>query len=1190
MYLSKLEILGFKSFADKINLIFNDGLSAIVGPNGSGKTNFVDALRWVLGEQKTSVLRSESMDNVIFNGSKNRKPLGLSEVSITIKNTKKILPSEYDEINISRRLYRDGESQYLINKVPARLKDITGLFMDTGLGADSYSVIELKMIENLLNGNPADRRDIFEEAAGIKKFKLNKKETSKKLQNVELDLERIKDILQEVQKNVNSLARQAAKTRRYNTLISELKDLEIKLFCFELFSFKTKLLVKQGDETASSEKINQLNSEISEIEDYLNNLKKEFNIVDEEYQQILKDELDLNNQLSGINSEISLFEEKINSIESYQSSIKIEIEESNKFLAESRKNIEILLSEISKLNSQNDEFLNNFDISKSEGNIIRSDYLEKEKQVAHLNSALFELKNKLSSNESLISRNAQNTERTKFKISEEEKRLTLLDQELMNFQNLHSEKKNKLVQLEAEIIEQKKIFEELLKQKNDSEQKLVEYRNLEFQNKNQLNKLNNEKSFLENLVVSDESTKFLLKNKNWLNDGEKILLGEIISVDEKYKLALNSALDFAVSAFLLENVEDARNAIQELKSARRGTASFLINNYSESQTKSKSNFTKEKGFLGYLSDFLTVNDEFKALLENLTNNIILVDDFENASKILKDIYVSKEKAEDVKIVTLNGEFFTASGFISGGGEAVNQKTQLIGRRNQLKKIDTELLNLNKIIDEIQTKFKSEQLSIANLEISKREIELKNLEKDFVLLEKEVNQIELRKESFTQNSTTILDNIEKFKFEIEEIEKENINLKNSSEKIKSDLAESNQVFEKEKSLMSELRTKLEDWNNKSKAIEIDLVKIQSEIRFKQQEKEKIESSIQITTKKIEDKEREFEENISLKHKLSQKISEDLEKKQQLIEIIQGKLSNKEIALQSRKSLLERVSNYEATLENARKNYNKQNDDFHSIKLEIASLNSKIESLQELTLEQYNLNLEEYYSTNQLNEEEINSFDISTSKTNIALIKEKISVLGNVNFQALEDYDEQKERLDFLLTQLNDLENSKSVLLETIEEINKIAIERFVSTFNQINQNFKELFKVLFGNEGEAELTLEGDSPLDASVAITAKPPFKKPSSIELLSAGEKTLTAIALLFSIYLVKPSPFCVLDEVDAPLDDSNIDKYIALIRKFSKDRQIQFILITHNKKTMEAADTLYGLTMEEEGVTKVVSVKLDK
>lgn len=1183
MYLSKLEIIGFKSFADKTTLTFNSGLSSIVGPNGSGKTNFVDALRWVLGEQKTSILRSESMDNVIFNGSKNRKPLGFAEVSITIENTKHILPSEYNEINITRRIYRDGESQYLLNKVPARLKDIVNLFMDTGLGADSYSVIELKMIEDILSGNPGDRRQIFEEAAGIKKFKQNKKEATKKLQNVELDIERLNDILSEVQKNVNSLARQAAKTKRYNTLIAELKDLELRLYAFELLSNKLKVNTKLELNHTLKQKVSTLETEVNENEVFLNDLKAKFAQIDEEYQTTVKTEIDLNNRLAEINNSISLNEEKVKSLENLQNNIFQEIEDSKNHLKRNENNFERLSDEIKQTKEnfqQVQEDLNK--IIESNKSII-NDFKNKQAIVQNISSVINDLKNKLSYHNSIIERNAQNVNRINIRIEDEKRKYIALTPQIIEIQKEIGNKKNEFEEKSAKLKELQIKLKNILEEKANYEKQMEELRESEFAEKSTLTKKIAEKNFLESIVINDETTKYLLKSNKWKANEDKILLGEIIEIDEKYKKALNIALDSAISSFLINDFEDANSAIKELKETKKGNASFLISN-NKAQRKNKAEDIKNDGVIDWLSNLITIKSEYKDLIENLTNSILLVNDFETAKNLFEN------NANIAQIVTLDGELITSNGIIRGGGEAASQKSQIIGRRNKINALNNEIQALENKITEIQNSFKQLQKIIWNYEIPDKENAIKNLEKQISDIEKQINQFELKFESLKNNQKAVEEVIQQLIKDKAEFSEEDASFSQIIEELKQQIQEAQNEFNFENAELEELRSEVDKRNNIAKQEEIEIVKIQSDLRYKESELQKVRNSIENTNRRIKDKQIELQNNKVTKEHILEQIENSIINKEKLINDSEDIHHKKEIIAQNRKSIQEQLHNYEIALENRRKNYQSLQNELHSLEIEITGLQTKIESVKELTLDQYQISLEEYIESNEIQIEQFQDYNIQTAKTDIALMREKISALGNVNFQALEDYEEQKKRLDFLLTQLNDLTNSKKTLNETIDEINKVAIEKFITTFEQIRKNFSEMFKVLFGQEGEADLSLEGDSPLDASIYISAKPPYKKPSSIDLLSAGEKTLTAIALLFSIYLVKPSPFCVLDEVDAPLDDSNIDRFINLVRKFSQERDIQFILITHNKRTMEAAETLYGLTMQEEGVSKVVSVKLEK
>jgi len=1180
MYLSRLEIIGFKSFADKTVFTFNNGLSAIVGPNGSGKTNFVDAIRWVLGEQKTSVLRSDVMENVIFNGSKNRKPLGMAEVSITIQNNKKILPSEFEEVSITRRLYRDGESQYLINKVPARLKDIVNLFMDTGLGADSYSVIELKMIESILNGNPAERRDIIEEAAGIKKFKQNKKDASRKLQNVESDLERLKDILQEIEKNVNSLSRQASKTRRYNNFISELKELELKAFSYELSHFAQTLIEKNDQKSLINVKISEIHKNINEYEEFLATLKSDFKKVDDEYQTLSKEQLALNSTFSDLNNSINITEEKLKNLEKSINQSQKEIENSTQNIEKNRNNQQNIIQSIEKL--RQDQTKIQEEISTLQGNSreLQIELNAQQTILNNINSQLNEYKSKLNFEKSTIARNTQNKSKFEARIVDDERKVANFENQIEILKKNLSENINLINKTKQELEIAKNNLAEAITKKNEIEKYRDKLKNEELEKKSILNTIQNEKNFLENIAINDETTKFLLKNQNWITSTEKILFGEIISVDEKYKKAVNSILREYLSYFLISNSDDALNAIEILKNSKQGKAGFIILG-ENTVNKNVQKFASGDGIIGWLSDFIQTKDEFRHLIEKFFNSTLLIENVKDANKILA-------KYDIEQIVTIDGIVIRRNDVIYGGGNAEDKNSLLLGRRNRIQELDLKIADITFEINQIQKELKDQQTHLSELNISEIEKNTTNLNKKLNDFEKEKIQIENKIQNEKNSFSQVDENIQNYKKEIEGLIEE---IDNSEENIQSftqKIEELSENFEDEKSKYSDLREEFDELNSTIKQKEITLARLQSDLKHSESELESIEKSIKNTEYFIESKQKEITNNRQTKQILNDKLTKAIKEKENLVESLEQIRIKHSKTAQQRQNLQAQMEQYEESLENLRKTEQNQITLLHNIELEIANIQSRIENIKTLAREQYQLDFDNvslnYFQTAE------QDFNLESAKSSISSLKEKISALGNVNFQALEDYEEQKQRLDFLINQKNDLENSQKTLNETINEINTIAEERFKTTFENVRRNFTMLFKDIFGQESEADLYLEGDNLLESNVSVVAKPPFKKPSSIDLLSAGEKTLTAIALLFAIYLEKPSPFCILDEVDAPLDDTNIDKFINLLKKFSIERDIQFIIITHNKRTMEAADTLYGVTMEEEGVTKIVSVHLEK
>lgn len=1182
MYLSKLEIVGFKSFADKITLTFKDGLCAIVGPNGVGKTNFVDAIRWVLGEQKTSVLRSESMENVIFNGSKNRKQLGMAEVSITIINNKKILPSEFDEINIARRLYRDGDSHYLINKQNARLKDIQNLFMDSGLGADSYSVIELKMIENLLNGNVSERREIFEEAAGIKKFKQNKKEASKKLQVVSLDIDRINDILQEVQKNVNSLSRQAAKTKRYNSLLNELRQLELNYSVFELLSNQSKLDDYQNQYVTLNDNLQKIEKEIREVEQFQSEIKMNYKKTDEQYQSNIKQEIELNARLSDVNNLIKINEEKIRNIESLQNSLNKEIEDSKNYINKNTQNLENLKIESQNLLNNQTELEQKLKREKDKETQINAEFLEVQQNLSEKQNAINELKNKKNYLLSIIQKNKSNIEKIQKRIEDENQKIIRYNQQIQELNQLIENHKIHRSQLSEKASELKSKLKELQLAKTESEKIIENAREEELNLKKKLSEKQVEKKFLESIVVADESIKTLLANEEWNGGKEKIMLGEIITIDEKYKRCVLVALEDAISAIIVNEFENIESGIKILSNKKKGLANFIIKQNDAEVTADKSIF-ELKGVLGYLADFIEIREEYEEYLKQVTHGVLVVEDADVARTI-----ISKYQFE--KVVTIDGILFSKNGIVRGGSDAFSQKESIIGRKNKINKLNKEINELEQKIAHLQELIKQEQSKIWKYAIPDVENELKFIEKQINTVDNDIigeaNRIEIIKNSLQNSNNTI----NQLLTENQEINQEKIEFSDEIHIIDNEIKTLESEIELIQNEYNLSKTKLNSQVKEIRILEIDFAKSTETLKYINSEIEKVTALTENAKKRMKEKQNELQKITETKKILQNEIITAIEQRNQLQVLLDELQQKKQVVEQRRKQLQDQINQYEISLNQYRKNYQKLQTDIHQIDIEKAAIQTKKETILQLVQEQYQTDILEYIRQNQLSSDQVKQFDFELGKSHINQIKEKIAGLGNVNFQALEDFEEQKKRLDFLLTQINDLENSKKTLTDTIDEINKIAIEKFTTTFEQIRQNFKHLFKMLFGEDGEADLTLAGSNVLEAEIYISAKPPFKKPSTLDLLSAGEKTLTAIALLFAIYLVKPSPFCILDEVDAPLDDNNIDKFVNLLKQFGKEKDIQFILITHNKRTMEAADLLYGLTMEEEGVTKVVSVKLEK
>ncbi len=1172
MYLSKLEIFGFKSFANKVELKFNGGITAIVGPNGCGKTNIVDAIRWVLGEQRTSVLRSDRMEDVIFNGARDRKPLGMAEVSITIENTKGILPMEYSEVTITRRIFRSGESEYLLNKVPCRLKDIIDLFADTGMGANAYSVIELKMIESLLSEKAEERRRLFEEAAGVTKYKQRKKITLRKIEDVKNDLSRVDDIIREVQKNVASLERQAKKAEKYNQILEELKNKEIELLQREFSEFHRTLIYLEETLNVERGKKISIGDELSKGEQLLDILRGELKTFEAQVEEIhLKIESG-NRELSLIEQEIILLKERkkmfVERIEK-MSQEKIDFQ---RLLYELNQKINEKKLLYDAISTEKEKVKNEFNERKIELDRMSMELDVKRSHVRNLNETLIEKMNEIAQKRGEIDKIKARMENLKGKadllnderkayekeISEAEielnayfeKRATLLN-ELANSERIFNEAEILKKNLGAEIEElQRKLFEV----KNEYEKKV--------------SKIDFLRELIEKHVGLPEGAQFLVQNYNPSFKS----VSDVIEVEPEFSLAIESALGESAGYLIVDTVEDAEKAIDVLKSQNKSKVTFICldkihENYASNLP------VRGSGIIGWANEIVWCERKFKKVIDLLLDEFLIVRDKVSALEALKN-YGS------VKCVTLEGEIFTDEGLIKGG--STNGLSQsIIGKKKQIENLEKEAEKLRDELNRIQNEIDEKAREIETINLKELADTVRNIQVSITEVEKIINQLEYKKAKAIES----IANIDREEFEIEKemktlseilsaLEDEVVGLEKEKEKIEYDLSVATSEFEaleREWSIkakhLTELNIKLVSVENEGKNLESEIGRLESEIASVSSKIVEYDVSIEEGKLQIEDIESNLVE-LNDRHKM---LAGEISMLRERLKEVQSQHNEKALEIQS----------LERKIREERIKYEEYISATHDLEMKINEIKLKMQNLKERAREEYQVELEY---------KEFEDYNIAVLKEEVENLKAKLKLLGPVNLLAFNDYQEEKKRLEFLLSQKNDLLESEKALKETIEEINTTAERKFLETFEKIRENFKKTFETLFGAESEADLRLIPDEdgkvdPLESKIEIMAKPKGKRLQSIDLLSAGEKTLTAIALLFAIYLVKPSPFCVLDEVDAPLDDANIDRFINLLKAFSKDTQ--FIIVTHNKKTMEAADTYYGVTMEEEGVSKIVSIR---
>lgn len=1173
MYLSKLDIVGFKSFAQKTNFTFSQGLSALVGPNGCGKTNIVDAIRWVLGEKKASVLRSDVMENVIFNGTKTRKPLGMAEVTLTIENNKNILPIEYSQVTVSRRLYRSGESEYYLNKTKCRLKDILDLFLDTGLGSDSYSVIELKMVEAILSGRVDDRRALFEEAAGIKKYKIRRKETAKKLESVQSDLERVKDIVEEVRKNVNSLSRQAAKTKRYNSLMEQLRETEIKMLQHDFHN------ISISSNSLSSE-LNELNKlkiksefEIFAEEKNISELKENLHKITREHQESVESEKSLNNQLYFAKEKLAAKKAKLDSFDTTKSILLNQIEETKSKISElefkissNNSQLEILKSEY---NEAENELKNKFKIKLEASQIV----IDLRDNSGSANEEVLELQNRINSLKSVIDRNNLKKLSIENKINKNEEEISSLNNQKEELLRDIDSLRSRLAEFDIDLINAEDSFNTEQERKNSLQSSIDNLRDKLSSKKNDLNSKKSAVEFLKGLVDNNESSKHLLKNENWNPDYEKILLGEAVGADEEYRVAIDAALGDYSHSFIVNNKDDADKAIKSLIDSKKGRASFIIRELIPIIESPKE--ISQSGICGYLSELVRVEDDLRNALRLIAGDTLIADNSEAALIAIKDKLSSR-------VVTLSGEIYELSGYIKGGSKS-SKEGQSIGKKERLNKLNQEIKALMNEISDIENDAEALKDEFNSIDLIVLRNNIKKIENEINNFTHRINQTELKETAIDDKLQLIANSKENFQNEINEMEAENTKFFDELEIINENINKSREVYQSVLNELAKAEENLKIKENEARQQEIKKINIAAEIRNIENETKNLSRELESSNIRIEAKQEELETGEENKEILLQEtiaLNSDIEN----LSNRKDEVSNKSDILQTEKtSIQEQYEQYGESLNQKRKESDKIKEKIHEKEIILSEYKIKLENINNKVIEDYKTNLLEAEFTPD------SDFNINSAKNEVADTKDKLSKLGNVNFMALEEFEQQSARLDFYDKQMADLTDSEKILKETMDEINNAAETNFRDTFVKIRDNFKNLFKTLFGPEGEADIKLAvEDNPLESDIEITAKPPFKKPHSIELLSGGEKTLTAIALLFGIYLVKPSPFCILDEVDAPLDDKNIEKFINLIREFSNNTQ--FLIVTHNKGTMEAADTLYGVTMQEDGISKVVSVKVDE
>lgn len=1140
----------------------------MVGPNGCGKTNIVDSIRWALGEQKAAALRSESMENVIFNGTRDRKPLSMAEASVTIENTKNILPIEYTEVTITRRIFRSGESSYMLNKTKCRLRDVNELLMDAGVGPDAYSIIELKMVEAILSGKLDERRRLFEEAAGITKYKIRRKEALRKLENVQSDLIRVQDIVIEVQKNVASLQRQAAKTRRYNKLLGQVKDLELAVLRTEYLANRLKIEAAEKEIAERASKKSDIENSLAELESDLQRLKSEKGYADEKLRDAQSVEGQLKAELAGIERLIAVEAEKIFAAEKTVSRLENEIIIAEKEVENSAVDLKNVRSTREKLLARKAETGGGADELAEKKNAaarLVADLREKLDQSAE---RAINLQNAVENASREIMRNERRKSDLEQKIYESSENKYRLEGELEELEQNRDNLQSDLSEAKSEIADAENELADAERRKSDLQTRLEKVRNEGVEKSGKLSEKKAAREFLDGLIDYGESANYLFKSSDWSPKGGKRALVETAETDKKLRAALEASLGEAARYFVVDDSAEAKAAIDILKQKGKGKATFLALDSVE-EIDAPPAIEPSESVFGWASELAETSGKIRWALRALLGKTLIVADAENA----RALPAGAERA-----VSLAGDVFDARGLVRGGSE-IKSEGAAVGKISRKNKLDEEIAELESQIAELRQTAQSLIEEIKSIEPAKIAARIKSIEKKSADIERRISKREIRKERIETDLQIIEENSFAYGDEASELEEE-------IERAKADFAEKEEALANAKTLRTEAAEELKaaeknlsEAANAHASEEKKIVRLDEEIKSAEREAARLEKLISRLDKEKRDKTSELkaveksivqrkseQENLNLKLAETKKRSLEAENKSDYLKGEQSRFQ-------------ENIDSAIIEISRLRKDLDKRSDTLNEKKLELEEYKISNKNISEKSAEKYDV------SPDAILPPDDKDFNIERAKKELALYKTKLGSIGAVNFMALDEFEAQSDRLQFYEKQVEDLTESQKTLIETIEEINAAAEKRFLETYNEILKNFKELFEKLFGKGAEAEIKLGEGAPLEADVQIVAKPPGKRPHSIETLSGGEKTMTAIALLFAIYLVKPSPFCILDEVDAPLDDSNIDRFLRLLRDFSDNTQ--FLVVTHNKRTMEACDTLYGVTMEEEGVSKIVSVK---
>lgn len=1167
MRLKSLEIKGFKSFADKTVVNFDDNITGIVGPNGCGKSNIIDSIRWVIGEQKISHLRSENLESLVFNGSKTRSASGLAEVSLTFENTRNLLPTEFNTVTVTRKFYKSGESEYRLNDVTCRLRDIQNLFMDTGVSTDSYAIIELGMVDDIIKDKENSRRRMLEQAAGITIYKTRKKEAKNKLDATEQDLARIEDLLFEINNQLKSLENQAKKAEKYYEIKKDYREISIELAKASLEGFNvTYKELNQQSETETDRK-HQLEALIATEEAQVEQEKLEFVEKEKALQSLQHEFNDLLQTVRTRENEKNLASQRLNFLQEKQTSLSDFLSRSEEQLKGLDESIRFTQSQITEEKSKLDSLQDQLEELKGTVEAKRRIFDEKRTHVDALRSELHAI------------------QRNQF---EAEKKVAVADTSIQNLQSaierIEEEREVRMSQLK-QLEEEKTSKEEELENRRTDLQQLQEHHertkeqilqtqsevetlrhNLAEENR-KLDSKKNEHDLLKSLIDSmegyPESVKFLHNNKSWNHTAP--ILSDIIYVKEEYRAAVENVLEPFLNYYVVNTLGEGLQAVHLLDDNKKGKANFfLLDKLNESNHHEGH---RPEGTTPVM-EVIEVDGQYRKLAEHLLGNVYIAENEEALANSNGSVILEK-----------SGKYVKGKYSLTGGSVGIFEGKK-IGRAKNLEKLRTEIIQQEAVVASLKAEIQSKHNEVIAYNEQLKENAIKKAQDDINSLTNQVFSLDNKIENIHGLQHSSLNRMEEMQSELQSTMSSIEGTRNEWMELVTHL---NELKDTLRNAENDYKSTEGEFNNASAAFNefnLQVTRQQSRINGLVQEEE-------FKRKQLDDLRNQVETNASQLKQTTEHIAESsnllTEAENALLQLMKRKEQEEKKlneADQSYYNMRNVLAEKESALRHKVKNREQIEHLLGEIKDRLNELKLQLAGMKERLSVEFRINLDDIIDQPRSGETPVEELQEKADR-----MKKRLENLGEVNPTAIEAFQEMKKRYEFILEQKNDLVTAKQSLLQTIEEVEATANKQFLDTFNLVRENFRKVFKALFTEDDTADLILENPENLaETGIDIIAKPKGKRPSSITQLSGGEKTLTATALLFSIYLIKPAPFCILDEVDAPLDDANVGKFTHMIRKFSEDSQ--FIIVTHNKMTMNAVDVIYGVTMQEPGVSKLVPV----